>query len=161
MGKLNRFKDLTGKSSLSELNDKDISNIIDELNRATDQINSIGANSDIATILTPTYIFTVTDAGNNYANFSFAHGLDYAPIVEGSFTISTDGSIRLLPFFHHAPTHSYFGASFSASVVIDSVDLTNINMRLDVTDIFGLSLFLANSTLSFRLYLKKKLASLS
>lgn len=108
-------------------------------------------NLRIRNIVTGTYMVTPTDASNSYANFSFAHGLTFAPTVTGSFSNTSDGLRRQLPYLYQAPLSNYFGLeTASATVSIFSIDNTNINISVKILDILGTSWFLTNSILSFK-----------
>lgn len=162
MGDLQSVTDLTGTMSQTDINSQNISNIIDELNRLEDSLGVLGQTFSISTILNESYTLTSTDASNAYANLSFPHGLSFVPFVTGSVSNTTDGSIRILPAFVHNPAADYFnGHPFSASIVVESVDDFNVNIRLDIIDIYGASLFAINSTFAFVLYCQQQPASTS
>lgn len=87
---------------------------------------------------------------------TFAHGLGFKPIVEGSFINTSDNAVRQLPYvWRNSGTYYGGGAQVtqSATVYIDSVDNTNINCRAYYFDIFGLSWLAANTNLNFKFYL--------
>lgn len=161
MGDLQSITDLTGTMTQTDINSQNISNIIDELNRLEDSLGVLGQTFAISTILDVSYTVTNQDLTNNYINIPFAHGLNFVPIVTGSVSIAADGSIRILPAFLHSPTQSYFNKSFSLSIVIESVDDINVNIRVDVIDALGVSTLLANfgQPLTFTLYCQQQPAS--
>lgn len=106
----------------------------------------------IAKIVLYSHTITATDASNIYIDLTIPHGLDFVPQVTGSFTNSGDNTIRLLPFDYYAPATSYFAGSASATVRIDRVDTINIYVVVRWMDALGLSIFLANYPLAFKLY---------
>lgn len=161
MSQLEETSDLLGTSSQTDLTSQDVGNVIDELNRSNASVNRLGQVLNIANILNVSYTFTDDDFNNGYANIPFPHGLSFVPIVNGSIGLTTDDSIRILPAFYHDENGSYFdiGEAFSASVVIESVDSTNVNIRVDMMDGVGLSLFIAEATLTFILYCQQQIAA--
>lgn len=163
MGDVQSVTDLTGTMSQTDINSENISNIIDELNRLEDSLGVIGQTFAISTILNVSYTVTDEDISNNYINISFPHGLSFVPIVTGSVSITSDGSIRILPAFIHGATTSYFGKSFSFSIVIETVDETNVNLRVDIIDSLGVSILLSNfgQPFNFILYCQQQPASTS
>lgn len=163
MGDLQSVTDLTGTMSQTDINSQNISNIIDELNRLEDSLGVLGQTFSISTILNESYTVTNTDIENNYINLSFPHGLSFVPIVTGSVSITADGSIRILPAFVHGPTQTYFGASFSLSIVVESVDDVNVNLRVDIIDGLGVSILSSNfgQPFNFILYCQQQPASTS
>lgn len=163
MSQLESTTDFFGNTSPTDLTSQDVDNVIDELNRSNSSVNQLGQVFNIANILNVSYTFTDDDFNNGYANISFPHGLSFTPIVNGSIGLTTDDSIRILPAFYHDPTGGYFdiGEAFSASVVIESVDNINVNIRVDMMDGIGLSLFIAEATLTFILYCQQQIAAIT
>ena len=110
-----------------------------------------------------TYPLTVSSAlvNSSTKNYTFAipHGMNFIPNVIGTFTQQHDTAIRPLPYFFRNSSSYYLGDSASkswasASVVIDSIDATNINVRMDYLDLTGLSWLLYNDpgTFTFKFY---------
>lgn len=161
MSQLESVTDFFGNTSQAALTSQDVDNVLDELNRSNASVNVLGQVLNIANILNVTYTFTDTDFNNGYANISFPHGLSFTPTVQGSIGITTDDSIRILPAFYHDPDGNYFNQAepYSASVVIEAVDNFNVNIRVDMIDAIGLSLFLSEEVLTFILYCQQQIAA--
>lgn len=64
MGSLEEFTDITGQMSQDEINQENISNIIDELNRNSDELDSLNNVLSIIAYGTLTYNWDGTGSGN-------------------------------------------------------------------------------------------------
>lgn len=100
-------------------------------------------------IVKGTYNISSVDYNNSYAKFNFQHNLGITPIVVGSVTYNS--STYVLPHFRRQNS-SYYGAFASGTVVIENVDDVAIYCRMDILDIYGLSIFLNALKLSFVFY---------
>lgn len=159
MSQLQGVTDFFGNTPQTDLTSQDVENVIDELNRSNASVNVLGQVFNIATILNETYTFTSADALVAYANISFPHGLSFVPIVNGSVTNKTDGSIRILPATVHQSSASFFGKSFNISIVVESVDEFNVNLRIDVIDAQGATIVAIGSIFTFILYCQQQIAA--
>lgn len=98
------------------------------------------------------YKHTVTSADlTPNANFTitFAHGLSFEPNVSASVYVQTDDKSRPLPW-HYYGTGSYSAVPPSAVIQVDSVDDSDITVRVTIHDLGGLSFISANTELIFK-----------
>lgn len=105
------------------------------------------------------YLVNAADFATDNANFgfSFLHGLDFVPLVDGSVFIPSDDKRRPLPFFYlRADGDSYAALPPSGLIVVESVDDIYINIRVTLTDIFGYSFIASNTLLTFRFYCRNE-----
>lgn len=128
----------------------------DALTATADQLilNSDQNSFKIASILTPSYFFTSTDASNAYAVLTFPHSLSYKPTVLGSFVNTADGVSRPLQWFQAGGANSKYGVTnfYGSDVLVTKIDTVNITVEIHIYNIFGLSFWLANQTVNFRFY---------
>lgn len=79
MGTLQEYIDPTGNLGQDQLNQKNISNIIDELNRTGDQLDSLSNNLSILAYGSLSYVWNGTGSADSSVN----------PIIDASITVST------------------------------------------------------------------------
>lgn len=103
-----------------------------------------------------THSLTTAEITARFGQFSFAHNLGYRPKIDASFTNSSDGLTRQMPFTFKGP-QTYFGASGGGAIVeIQSIDNTNINCAYYIFDASGLSWLLSAGILSFKFYCQQE-----
>lgn len=153
MGLLDPYIDPTGKLAPYDIDSKNIQNIITELNRSQDQLDSLNKVFAIATILNVSHTVTSNDITNQPIFFSYPHGLSFAPQIIGSMINTKDSVRRILPVYWLS-NQSYYQASTipSVSIIVTNTDTTNVNIRIDIYDALGLSWIVSNYILTFKLY---------
>lgn len=152
MGILIPYDDSTGQLDVDAINAQNVTNVITELNRSYDQLDSLNKAFSINAILNVSYTVTIADLSANFAHISFPHGLNLAPQVIGSVVNTADSVRRILPVYWKG-NQSYFGLLRpSASIIIESSDITNVNLRFDINDIQGATWITLNNVLNFKLY---------
>lgn len=101
-----------------------------------------------------TYTHTMTSAEISSSNFTiaFPHKLSFVPSVAGSFFVTSDAKKRDMPFLFFGDGNNYFGVPPSAYIGVDTIDTTNITVRVVIFDLAGLSFLAANDDLVFKFY---------
>lgn len=138
--------------------DQDQKNIVNGTQQNFEAVTTaLNTNSlKVVRIVTGSYAFTATDISNGYVNLSFSHTLGFTPLVMGSVTNSSDGSIKMLPALYYVTNVSYYtdpgGRNNYSLIDIQKIDTNNIFISIKIADIGGVSIFLLAGTVSFRLY---------
>lgn len=145
---------LVGRDSQGNLAIKVAPDGIDAKTAGDDELlfNSRQRSLKVLRTILGSYVVSSADFSNQNATIEVLHNLELKPTVVGSFQSSTDGKSRPIPFIYLAPDQSYFGAAPSAFLVVDYVDDSVIRLRLSMNDALGLSLFLSNANIFYKLY---------
>lgn len=121
MGRLDEVVDMTGSSSQMDLNSQNIQQVIDELNRNSDQLDAIANGLNI--IGRGSLSGTWDGTAGGQITLKQAHGFSQAPIFLASFTRSDmPGQFFPVPMWFYDTAGNY------QSRVYDYTDATNINL---------------------------------
>lgn len=97
MGRLDPYIDITGKLNPFEVNAENINNIVDELNRNSDQLDSVQNN--LAIVSRGSTLITAS-GGFSDISVNINHGLGFPPAVLAFYTLSTSSTVvHQLPNF--------------------------------------------------------------
>lgn len=122
MGRLDAFTDMTGKMSMMELNGQNIQQILDELNRNSDQLDSVQNN--LAVVSSGKTSIT-SPGGFVFLSSNVVHGLGFPPAVLAFYTIASAPSV-----VRQVPNYVLDGAGAFLYYVIFSTTSNNIIFEL-------------------------------
>lgn len=106
MGRIDSITDMTGTLDVMDLNAQNIQQIIDELNRNSDQLDSIAKGINI--------IGRGTTTSVNHSAISVAHGFSQAPIFVASFTRSDQPGVYYpIPSWFYDVAGNYQGRVYA------------------------------------------------
>lgn len=121
MGRLDMIVDMTGKTNLLAMNEENISNIIDEMNRNSDQLDAIANNLNI--IARGTLTGTWDGTANHGVSLVQNHGFSTPPIFVAQFTRSDQPGIYYpVPQWFYDSSGNFQGRAYAYT------DATNINL---------------------------------
>lgn len=121
MGRLDAFTDMTGQMNQVDLNKQNIQQIIDELNRNSDQLDSLNKGLNIIAKNTLAGTWDGTGGINSGLTLSAVHGFSQAPIFLASFTRSDRAGL-----VYPVPQWFYGGGGAFESRAYSYTDQANI-----------------------------------
>lgn len=123
MGRLDAITDMTGKMSSLDMNAQNIGNIIDELNRNSDQLDAI---ANTLNIIGKGTLSMNWDGSSGFVNtVSQTHGFTVPPLFMASFTRSDQPGI-----YYPVPMWFYDGAGNFQQRIYGYTDSSKIFFQL-------------------------------
>lgn len=116
MGRLDAITDMTGRLNPMDLNAQNIANIIDEMNRNSDQLDSIANSLNIIGRGTLSGTWGGTGGAGGSLIVSAAHGFAVAPIFLAFFTRAddaTNGKSYPVPQWFYDSAGSFVGRAYA------------------------------------------------
>lgn len=117
MGRYDAITDMTGTMSPLEVNQENISGLIDELNRNADQLD--GLTNSLAIIGRGSSLGTWNGTGGINAGLTLiiTHGLPEAPIFMGFYTRSDKSGVFTVPYWDFDNSGNLLSRAYALSTV--------------------------------------------
>lgn len=137
MGRLDEVVDMTGKMNQMDLNGKNITQMIDELNRNSDQLDAITNALNIVGKGSTSGTWNGVGGINSGLTLQVNHGLSFAPIWIGFFTRSDiPGQYFPVPNWEYDNAGSLLGRAYgytTSSVLVFNFARTNNGAPITVS----------------------------
>lgn len=147
MGRLDAFTDMTGKMNQMDVNTQNIQQILDEMNRNSDQLDALNNNLSVVS----SGKVSVASTGVPIAPVVVNHGLGFPPAVLAFYTLSTESN----SIVHQLPAYILDGSGNFLYYVIFYA--TTNNLEFD----FFFNGAGPTTTFNFSYYLLKQPANLT